>query len=112
MEEDGRGSALPFLLVWRARLCTRRELYSRATYRLRGRNSRVSFWLARYDLVLRRELLRKPHGTDHAFAFFYEEQLIRFRVFDGVHLAAGPADFEQINFLRLPQAEVNPQIVL
>jgi hypothetical protein len=27
MEEDGRGSALPFLLVWRARLFTRRELY-------------------------------------------------------------------------------------
>ena len=25
MEEDGRGSALPFLLVWRARLFTRRE---------------------------------------------------------------------------------------
>src|ERR1700716_3016947 len=59
--------------------------------------------------------LRVPcelHRARDAFAFLYVDQLIRFHIFDRVDLPAGPVDFEHVNFFHLPQAEVNPEIIL
>src|SRR5882672_8594623 len=58
--------------------------------------------------LLRLEL----HGTHDAFAFFYEDDLIGLDVLQGLHQAAGPADFEQLHLGRLADAEVDAQIVL
>ena len=49
------------------------------------------------------------HSAHYAFAFLHEDQLIGLDVFHGIHLSAGPADFEQLHLVRLAQAEVNPQ---
>ena len=52
------------------------------------------------------------HGARDSFAFFDEDDLIYFHIFQRVDLTAGPMDFENIDFFRFAQAKVNPQIVL
>ena len=49
---------------------------------------------------------RELHGAHNAFAFLDENQLIDFDIFQSIHLPAGPADFEQLDFVRLAQAKV------
>ena len=52
------------------------------------------------------------HVPDNAFAFFHEDQLIGFDIFQGIYLATGPADFQQLHFVRFAQTKVDPQIIL
>ena len=51
-------------------------------------------------------------GLHDTLAFFDRDKLIRLHVFHRVHLAAGPAHFEQFDLLGLAESEVNAQIAL
>src|ERR1700730_15653793 len=55
---------------------------------------------------------RELHGARDALAFLHVHQLIRLNVFHRVDLPAGPVDFEHVDFLHFPQAEVNPEVIL
>src|SRR6185369_13905899 len=50
--------------------------------------------------------------ADDALPFFNKNQLIWLDVFQGVDLAAGPADLEQIDLFGFADAEVDAQVVL
>src|SRR5260370_18757678 len=52
------------------------------------------------------------HGSDDAFAFFSEDDLIGLDVLEGFDEAAGPADFEELDVFGFSDAEVDTEIVL
>src|SRR5580704_67487 len=50
--------------------------------------------------------------THNSFAFFHHDQLVGFYVFQRIDRAARLANFEQLDFFRLSDAEVHAQIIL
>ena len=55
---------------------------------------------------------RELHGAIDSLPFFHVNQLIRFDVFQRVDLAAGPPNFEQIDFRCFADSKVDPKIIL
>src|SRR6202790_4599611 len=51
-------------------------------------------------------------GANNSFALLHHDQLVGLHVFQRVHAAARPANFEQLNLLRFSNAEVHAQVIL
>src|SRR5215467_14968780 len=55
---------------------------------------------------------RKDFRARDSLPFGHVVKLIYLQIFQRVHLAAGPVNFEQLYALRRPDSEVNAQVVL
>src|ERR1700746_341103 len=62
--------------------------------------------------MVKTALARKGLLLDDSCSFFYVDQLIGGSIFEGVHSAAGPADFNQIRLPCFTESKVNTQIIL